>query len=297
MKPRLQKEVNCHGSVVKLTHEIVLWRLLASGLSHLVVTEIFVGSNPTSRPKLQNAHGTKIKAVHRPCPPVEVRRAGSTIRPTNFCPSGQIGKGAALRTLRFCGFESHLGHQIAKPVREDAPKSLCSSHCVEFVTKILYDYFMTQNKKDWRRQWRKKNKTKVRKWNSSYQKKNQNKAREQAIMRRKCFPFRYVCIGIRAKAKVNNISFNLTESYLEQIWTGVCPVFGEKIEICMGKGRQYRYSKLQKNIASLDRIDPAKGYVIDNVQWLSMQANAMKNNATIKQLQQFAEWIKSSYPC
>jgi hypothetical protein len=34
----------------------------------------------------------------------------------NSCPCGQIGKGAPLRTERFCRFESDLGHQILRDI-------------------------------------------------------------------------------------------------------------------------------------------------------------------------------------
>jgi hypothetical protein len=42
---------------------------------------------------------------------------------------------------------------------------------------------------------------------------------------------------------------------------------------------------------SLDRIDPNKGYTKDNIQIISVRANAMKSNAQIKDLITFAKGI------
>jgi hypothetical protein len=50
-------------------------------------------------------------------------------------------------------------------------------------------------------------------------------------------------------------------------------------------------SKLPENYASLDKIDPSKGYVIGNLQVISKKANAMKSNATIEELRLFVKNI------
>jgi len=42
---------------------------------------------------------------------------------------------------------------------------------------------------------------------------------------------------------------------------------------------------------SIDAINPKKGYTPDNIQVLSMKANAMKNSASQEELLQFANWI------
>ena len=70
-------------------------------------------------------------------------------------------------------------------------------------------------------------------------------------------------------------------------WEGVeypkvCPVFGMELDWGMN-GRQ-------PNSPSLDRIDPTKGYVKDNVILISDLANGMKQNATIEQLKQFSRY-------
>ena len=46
----------------------------------------------------------------------------------------------------------------------------------------------------------------------------------------------------------------------------------------------------QPNSPSLDRIDPTKGYVKGNVMMMSALANRMKQDATLKQLNQFSRY-------
>jgi hypothetical protein len=66
-----------------------------------------------------------------------------------------------------------------------------------------------------------------------------------------------------------------------------CPVFGFNLQ------RNHKVPLF--NSPSVDRIDPTKGYTKDNVQIISQLANAMKQNATPKQLLQFARWILNTY--
>jgi len=62
----------------------------------------------------------------------------------------------------------------------------------------------------------------------------------------------------------------------------VCPVLGIELDWGMN-GIQY-------NSPSLDRIDPTKGYIPGNVMIMSKLANAMKQNATPEQLNQFSRY-------
>lgn len=62
-----------------------------------------------------------------------------------------------------------------------------------------------------------------------------------------------------------------------------CPILG--IPLLRGVGKSLPSSP------SLDRIDSTKGYAPGNVWVISKQANVMKNNATIDELENFARWV------
>ena len=58
-----------------------------------------------------------------------------------------------------------------------------------------------------------------------------------------------------------------------------CPLLG--IELSYDK---YTNNSAPDNYASLDKIDPNKGYVVGNVQIVSFRANTLKNSATLDEL-------------
>jgi hypothetical protein len=58
-----------------------------------------------------------------------------------------------------------------------------------------------------------------------------------------------------------------------------CPLLG--IELSYEK---YPGNAAPDNYASLDKIDPSKGYVVGNVQIVSFRANTLKNSATLDEL-------------
>lgn len=82
-----------------------------------------------------------------------------------------------------------------------------------------------------------------------------------------------------------NIPFDLTLEYLISIAPDSCPALGLTLGWCE------RNKTMQPHSPSLDKIDPNKGYVKGNVQWLSQLANTMKHNATNSQLISFANWV------
>lgn len=85
----------------------------------------------------------------------------------------------------------------------------------------------------------------------------------------------------KRRALKRGVSFNLAIEDLPPI-PDICPVLG--VPFASGERR------VAPESLTLDRIDSALGYVRGNVMWLSHRANAMKQDACLEQLQQFARW-------
>lgn len=75
----------------------------------------------------------------------------------------------------------------------------------------------------------------------------------------------------RHKCAGRGVPFNLTADYLRTIWTDRCPVFGMLL---------IRGDRRSDANATLDRTDPALGYVEGNVVFMSALANRIKSNVT-----------------
>src|SRR5258708_904185 len=83
-------------------------------------------------------------------------------------------------------------------------------------------------------------------------------------------PFHLRCRTLKAKAKGQALPFNLTEDYLESIWTGYCEGLGVKIDLHGDRKDEYH--------AELDRVVPLEGYVKGNVAWVSRRFNRLKGD-------------------
>jgi hypothetical protein len=97
------------------------------------------------------------------------------------------------------------------------------------------------------------------------------------------------------RVKRRNKNFNITlEDLLEQ-WQkqdGICPYTNLKLI--------HPNWKREKNsepytVASLDRIDSNKGYIIGNIQFISMTANFAKSNMTHEQMVNFCKIISKAW--
>lgn len=140
-----------------------------------------------------------------------------------------------------------------------------------------------------------KNKDKVKKQATDYYHANKNKVLEQVhkyrnenretirekgreYYRRK--PVNRMLNRARARAKKYGWEFNIDESDI--VIPTHCPLLG--IELFIAEGRK----SCKENSASLDRIDPNKGYVKGNILVMSHKANTMKSNATPQEILQLA---------
>ena len=103
-----------------------------------------------------------------------------------------------------------------------------------------------------------------------YQRKYKRAHREQTAL-----------VRARRRAVKSGVAFSLTAADLPPV-PDSCPALGVPFQC--GDGHPMPES------LTLDRINPALGYVPGNVIWLSHRANAMKQDATLEQLQRFAHW-------
>lgn len=89
----------------------------------------------------------------------------------------------------------------------------------------------------------------------------------------------------KTRAKNKNIIFNLSSNYIFSIYPSdnKCPIL--KIDMKFGNDEN-------DNSPSVDRIIPEKGYIENNVQWVSKIANTYKSDRTSKELRQIADWIE-----
>ena len=89
---------------------------------------------------------------------------------------------------------------------------------------------------------------------------------------------------IKSRSKIKNVPFNISLEYLVSIAPDNCPVFNVPLTWAQ-VGSSTPFSP------SVDKIIPPLGYIEGNVQWLSLRANAMKQDATPEELKQFSDWI------
>jgi len=92
----------------------------------------------------------------------------------------------------------------------------------------------------------------------------------------------------KSRAKRDNVPFDLTIDYLESISTDECPVFHTPFDwgaSGLGKGQAKEFGP------TLDRIEPEKGYVEGNVAFISYKANRIKDNGTMQDHYDIADWI------
>lgn len=89
------------------------------------------------------------------------------------------------------------------------------------------------------------------------------------------------------RAKDKGLEFTICKEDI--VIPDICPYLG----IPLVKHRKRGDSR--RDIATLDRIDPAKGYTKDNIEVISWLANTMKNNATKDLLIKFAKEVLFRY--
>lgn len=142
--------------------------------------------------------------------------------------------------------------------------------------------------------WREKNANERRTYNQTYREKNGDrlranrklwraKNRERRATYRETKKPEFLIYHAKNRAKKRGIAFEITASDL--LWPTHCPVFGFELDYGARKS-------LQNNAPTLDRIDPAKGYVKGNVQVISWRANRLKADATVEEIRRLAAYLE-----
>lgn len=86
--------------------------------------------------------------------------------------------------------------------------------------------------------------------------------------------------GTRRRSKLKDTYNDLDMEYLWYLWNsqnGKCALTGTQMTYKFYEGR------VNANL-SIDRIDSSKGYIKENIQFVTMVANQMKNDLTIEEL-------------
>lgn len=144
------------------------------------------------------------------------------------------------------------------------------------------------------KEWRKKNKKRVKELNTAYYEKHgaelikKQKERDKIYRVTKKLDFAYrkrkMFWTAKYRAKIKKLKFNITIE--DVVFPKICPVLGFMIDY---KGKRNAY-----NIPSLDRINSSKGYIKGNVRVISNRANFLKNNANSDELMKVAKDLKKN---
>jgi len=133
------------------------------------------------------------------------------------------------------------------------------------------------------KQWREDNVEKVKDYRMQYHQEHKEEYRERYelnIMKRKLN-------SAKDRAVKNNLSFNITEQDIKDVWPidNKCPALD--IEFIIGGHDTKNY-----NSPSLDRIIPSKGYVKGNIQIVSGLANNIMSNGTPDEVIKVGQYFK-----
>jgi hypothetical protein len=95
----------------------------------------------------------------------------------------------------------------------------------------------------------------------------------------------FITRNTRQRARKAGIEYDIDAEFIRTLLEaqrGRCAISGVQLTFTKGEGH------ISTN-ASIDRIDPSKGYTKDNVQLVACQVNTMKSNLSFTQL---AEWCQ-----
>lgn len=98
------------------------------------------------------------------------------------------------------------------------------------------------------------------------------------IQRDEYSPFRYFMKMFRNRSRDSKKTINVDLQYIKKIWDkqkGICPMTGWKLELPHGSQGWKNEGNTRR--ASVDRIDNSKGYVKENIRFVSVMFNYCRN--------------------
>lgn len=116
----------------------------------------------------------------------------------------------------------------------------------------------------------------------STSKKNKNRIRRRGEKRTERDVIVSILNTARVRAKAQNVSFTLKIDDLTI--PSVCPVFNTPL---------IWTDNITDDTPSLDRLIPNRGYVKDNVEFISYKANRIKSNANLAEIEAVALWLRN----
>lgn len=136
----------------------------------------------------------------------------------------------------------------------------------------------------------------ARKWAATDEGKAYEKSDKRRAQARKTFKDRYPKRTIETKQKAllriikkrasdKGLAFDLKHDKI--IWPTHCPVFGTQLVY-----GQRAEKGAWANGASVDRINPLKGYTLDNIVVMSWRANRIKSDATVEDLEKIVSFLR-----
>jgi hypothetical protein len=106
----------------------------------------------------------------------------------------------------------------------------------------------------------------------------------------RCYVLEGIFTGAQIRAKKHNLPIEIDKNYVFALANNLeeCPIL--KIPLKYGKG------SLCDNSATMDKVDPIKGYIPGNVWIISAKANRMKSDATLEEIRKVYDYMLLGLP-
>jgi hypothetical protein len=122
-----------------------------------------------------------------------------------------------------------------------------------------------------------------------YYQDSKEKTKAKSKIDRQNDPIKYMLYNAKQRAKKKGLEFNIE---IEELYKPThCPIFGIEL-IYGGTGKTAKGYGAYENAASLDRIDPKKGYTKDNVIIVCWEANRSKALLTPEKFYMLAKFYE-----